>query len=120
MSGVTLALLNSHIAQFEVADVGNIFGSVSKFVASFNQTAGSITIESIPADIRSVFRKPTPEATIPAELLRSQPLEPTGATAVPLPPESATAVASLLGSWEERVEGDQEIIRELIEGNDKK
>lgn len=116
-SGVTLSLLNSHMAQFNVANVAHMFGSIAKCVASFNQNAGTITLESIPEDIRQVFRKPVPQATIPLQFVQSQR---TPSAAVPLPTESASALASLLGSWDEGAQGDQEVIRELIEGDDKK
>jgi hypothetical protein len=115
-SGVTLSLLNSHIAQFKVTNVEHMFGSIAKFVGSFDQNAGTITLETIPEDIRKVFGSPTPQATIPAQFVQSQPTRP---AAVPLPTESATALASLLGSWHEGAQGDQDVIRELIEGNDK-
>lgn len=115
-SGVTLSLLNSHMAQFNVADVAHMFGSIAKFVGSFDQNAGTITLETVPGDIRRVFRREAPQATIPPQFVESQPAP---SAAVPLPAESATALASLLGGWQEGAQGDEEVLRELIEGNDK-
>jgi len=46
VSGVTLSLLNSHIAQFAVDDVLELWTRVRSEVASFNENAGTITRET--------------------------------------------------------------------------
>jgi hypothetical protein len=64
-SGATLSLLHSHIGQFAISSVGDAWGSISKFVASFNQTAGTLTVAMFPEDLRKAFTKPVVATTMP-------------------------------------------------------
>jgi hypothetical protein len=114
-SGATLSLLESHIGQFVTSNVADLFGTVSKHVASFNQNAGTITLEMLPEELRNAFKERHPVAAIPAELVRAARTEP---AAVPADFQNAVAIASLLGSWDEKVEGDVDTIKELIRSDD--
>jgi len=114
-SGVTLSLLNSHIAQFTITNVAGIWGMVAKEIESFNQSAGTITIETLSQEIRTVFSTRIPVETIPAEFAQQKK---ESATTTPLKSEQADALAlaNLLGGWNEKAEGDKAVIRNLIEG----
>jgi hypothetical protein len=114
-SGVTLSLLNSHIGQFATGNLGDLFGAVSKEVAFFNQNAGTITAATLPEQVRNAFWQRVQTEKIPAELI--QPSE-TGGSQMPAESQNAVAFASLLGSWDEKVGGDDAVIKELIEGDD--
>jgi len=119
-SGVTLSLVNSHIAQFTPENIPGIWGMIAKEIESFNQSAGTITIDTLSEDIRNAFSKQVPVQTIPTEFLKPQ-----KESATQAPPDhfkgeqaDALAFAALLGSWNEKVEADKSVIRELIEGHD--
>lgn len=114
-SGVSLSLLNSHIGQFTTGNVAELFGAVSKEVASFNQNAGTITTATLPEQIRNAFSRRVQTERIPAELIQASHVQ---ASQVPAESQNAVAFASLLGSWDEKVAGDDAAIKELIEGDD--
>lgn len=119
-SGVTLSLLLSHISQFTNTDIPSLWATIAQEVSTFNQNAGTLTLETIPQEIRAAFAQRLRQEIIPEEFARTA--EPTSpeAQAAAIQGEQADAVmlASLLGSWNERVEGDRDAIKELIEGND--
>jgi hypothetical protein len=119
-SGVTLSLVNSHIAQFTRENILGIWGMIAKEIESFNQSAGTITIDTLSEDIRNAFSKRVPVQTIPAEFLQPQ-----KESAIQAPPDhfkgehaDALTFAMLLGSWNEKVDADKAVIRQLIEGHD--
>ena len=114
-SGVTLSLLNSHIGQFATGNVAELFGAVSKEVASFGQNAGTMTIDTLSEQVRNAFRQRVQTEKIPSKLI--QPEESQG-SGIPTELQNAVAFASLLGSWDENVDGDCAVVKELIEGND--
>jgi len=117
-SGVTLALLHSHIAQFDCGDVPGFWAKVTKEVAFFNQSAGTITQETISEELRSALIQRAPVAQMPPELLAKQ--APGEQKAAGLSSENASALmyASLLGSWNEKSQGDLEAIDQLLQAND--
>jgi hypothetical protein len=118
-SGVTLSLLNSHIAQFSPGDVLGTWAKIAKEVESFNQNAGTITTETISQDVLSAFRERVPAARIPEELLKQEDTKVTERkTEYPDDKANALMLATLLGSWNEKAEGDRNIIRTLLEGHD--
>jgi hypothetical protein len=119
-SGVTLSLFNSYIAQFAPGNVPGTWATIAKEIESFNQSAGTITIDMLSEEIRTAFSIRVPVETIPAEFLQPQ-----KGSAPPAPPDhfkgeraDAFAFASLLGGWNEKVEADKAVIRQLIEGHD--
>ncbi|MEW6499586.1 MAG: hypothetical protein AB1589_45055, partial [Cyanobacteriota bacterium] len=111
INGVTLSLLHSLIAQWSQEDVNTLWTQLKDRIEWKNENAGFITIESIPADIRSAFQRRTAE-TIPSELTR-----------IPLPREerdwnqtqyaSELAIVNLLGSWNEKSDADMVIAAQL-------
>jgi hypothetical protein len=117
-SGVTLSLLNSHIAQFAIDDVVELWTRVRSEVASFNQNAGTITIETLSKEVTAAFAQRLQQQTIPKELLEQKP--PAAAPALPAGAdyENALMFASLIGGWNEKIQGDAEAIKQLIDRND--
>ena len=119
-SGITLSLLLSHISQFANTGIPDLWATISREVSSFNQNAGTVTLESIAQEIRMAFAQRVRQETIPEEFVRDSTPEPVAAQPEALRGEQADAVmlATLLGAWNEKVEGDREAIKELIEDND--
>jgi hypothetical protein len=113
-SGVTLSLLNSHIAQFKCGDVTGIWAKIAKEVASFNQNAGTITLEKISKEIKAAFSEHAPVSHIPKEFLKELEAKQTADFSKGESP-NAIALASLLGSWNEKTKGDMEVIKRLFE-----
>lgn len=115
-SGAALALVKSHVGQFAGDNISEILAVVAKEVASFNQNAGTITIDTLSKEVKDAFKERVRPEGIPAEFLKGVP----DAQTSPVPAESknAIALASLLGAWNENVEGDVDAIKELIKGDD--
>lgn len=112
-AGVTLALLHSLIGQYTPDDVTSIWSRLVDEIQSVNKNAGTITVDSIPKDIISAFKKRRVE-NIPDDFT------------IPRTPEyssvlsnnahaAALTVATLLGKWNEGSESDLRIIRRLID-----
>ncbi|RJR17635.1 MAG: hypothetical protein C4581_07700 [Nitrospiraceae bacterium] len=110
-AGVTHSLLQSLICQFSSENVQSIWAQIIEEVRSANQNAGTIIIDSLPEELRSVFKKRTVE-TIPLDLTRTPPdQEITDWNTITY--ASALAIASLLGSWNEGSDADKEIAGQL-------
>ena len=114
-TGVILSLLKSLIAQFTNTDPASVWAQVAREVASFDQSAGTLTRETVSAEIKAMFLQRLRE--IPVEYVRS--------TELPSTPDysrgehaDALMFASLIGAWNEKVEGDRETIKRLIESHD--
>ena len=119
-SGVTLSLLLSHISQFTNTSITDLWARVSREVSSFNQNAGTLTCETISQELTAAFAQRFRQETIPEEFIRAQEDESPVPQAEALQGDQADAImfASLLGAWNEKVEGDRNAIKELIESND--
>jgi hypothetical protein len=119
-SGVTLSLLHSHIAQFSNNNASGLWGLVSKEVASFNQNAGTVTVDALSEQIRIAFTQRVRKELIPDEFVQKPNADALLTTKNYAEGDQANALAfaSLLGEWNEKLEGDREVIRKLIEGND--
>ncbi len=117
-SGVTLSLLKSHIGQFAADDASDLWASVAKEVGSFNQSAGTITIETLSEELRSAFTRRAQPEMIPTEFLKAAHQQPPSSAghALPAEYENAIAFASIIGAWNDKVQGDAEVIRKLITG----
>lgn len=118
-AGASFSFLTSHISQFAPGRASELLASVAKEVAIFNRNAGTITLETVSAELRAAFTEPRRPAWIPAQFVAATEAT-TNETAAALPPDSqnALAFASLLGGWNEKAEGDVAAIKDLIEGND--
>jgi hypothetical protein len=113
-SGVTLSLLNSHIAQFNCGDILGAWTKIAKEVESFNQNAGTITLETISEEIKHAFCERAPIRYMPPELLeRTEEKQEADFTQGQMP--KTLAIASLLGSWNDKSSGDLDAIKKLIE-----
>lgn len=118
-SGVTLSLLKSHIAQFTDNNTLGLWGAISNEVGSFNQDAGTVTPETISPEIRAAFSERVLVRNIPVEFLKREEQAPDNSQDF-FSGEYADALmfASLLGAWNDKVEGDLEAAKALIIGND--
>lgn len=115
-AGVTLSLLLSLIGQYSQSGAQGIWTRVIDAVQSANKDAGTVTIDSLPHDIRAAFQGPYAK-TRPLELstMPSQAVDWS-----PFQYASELAVANLLGSWNENSEADRAIVTKLAkEGFDK-
>ncbi|HWD94409.1 MAG TPA: hypothetical protein VG938_18905 [Verrucomicrobiae bacterium] len=113
-SGVTLSLLHSHLAQFQCGDAPGLWAKIAEEVESFNQNAGTITIETLSSEIKMSLSQHAPVAHIPAELLK-QGAAATAAEFIQGEKGNVLALASLLGAWNEKSQGDQEAIKRLLD-----
>lgn len=114
---IVSSLLHSHIAQFNREIPDKIWYHIINEVQSFNQHAGTITVDSIDKEIVGYFSEPK-ISYIPSRLSTSEQaivafdnLKPTDWHAH----KSANKVAlvNLLGGWDESSESDLAIVSEL-------
>jgi len=108
IKGVILSMLHSLIGQFAHNRSEELLALVEQHVTYKSENAGSITVDSLPDNIRTVFEKPL-TITIPEDLVKTTQtiLEPVWNDpdfAIPL------VYAILLGSWNEEFDADKEII----------
>ncbi len=117
-SGFVFSFVTSSIAQFTNTEASGVFDVVAREVASFNQNAGTLTRDTVSQEIRRIFSRRVPQ--IPAEYAPAADIQshPTASDYSRSPHADALTFASLLGGWNEKVEGDREAIRKLIEGDD--
>jgi hypothetical protein len=94
-AGVTLSLLQSLIGQYSPEHAHSLWTQIVDEVQSNNQQAGTITIASLPEDIRNAFQKPGIE-TVPATLG----IKPSAPTLINWD-ETKLAMVNLLGGWDE-------------------
>ena len=107
--GVTMALIQSLIGQYDPRRVTDLWARIVEEVQSANQNAGTITLESLPEDLRSVFKKQVSEKSSTSQLS----MDKSGWSH--RPDKNVLIVANFLGSWNDRNEADLEIIRRLSE-----
>ncbi|MCL5996791.1 MAG: hypothetical protein M1546_12155, partial [Chloroflexi bacterium] len=110
-AGVTSSLLHSLIGQYSQENASSLWVQLVDEVQSANKNAGTISRESLNDDLRTAFKQRA-YAVIPDELSAGQLL-----SAKPVWNQLAYAsdlvVANLLGSWNEKIEADLEIFRQL-------
>lgn len=94
-AGVTLSLVQSLIGQYSPQNAHSLWTQIVDEVQSANQNAGTITIESLPEDIRSAFQKLGVE-TIPTDL-GIKPSRPALINRY----NTKLAIVNLLGGWDE-------------------
>jgi len=112
IEGVTLSLLHSLIGQYSVDRVQDIWARIVNLVEWKNENAGFVTIDCIPDDILTLFQKPIPR-TIPNNFLAPALLPARAKGWGRLEYASSLAFANLIGSWNEKTEGDLKIISSL-------
>jgi len=110
-SGLMHALLHAIVGRHNPENPAAIWARILEHVASFNQDAGTLTVDSFPDDVRSAFA-PRPVEVMPASLALAMPPKTT--------PDwndsefsAALAVANLLGGWNEGSDADMAIIATL-------
>ena len=109
-AGVTLSFLHSLIGQYSQSGAQNIWTRVIDAVQAANQSAGTITIDSLPHDIRAAFQRPYAK-TRPSKLAMMPSLAVDWSQ---VQYASELAVANLLGSWNENSEADKAIVSKLV------
>jgi hypothetical protein len=96
-AGATLSFLQSLIGQYSMKNAEALWAQIINEVQSANQNAGTITVDSISEEIRSVFQKPGVK-TIPQNLgIKPSAMAVTNLSITKL------AIANLLGGWDENV-----------------
>jgi hypothetical protein len=111
-TGVMLSLLQSLLGQYSQNNAQNLWSRLLDEVQSANQSAGTITIDSLPDDIQEAFKKPVYE-TIPVDF--------TGALMPSTKPDwgsheyaSELTIANLLGSWNENFDSDIICVSKIV------
>ena len=110
-AGVTLSLLHSMIGQYSPNNVQSLWSRIVDEIQSANQNAGTITPESLPEDIRNAFQRQVVE-TIPDSLIRKPEITDTYIWSE-VRYASELAIAVLLGAWDEKMDGDRYIVKQL-------
>lgn len=113
-SGMMHALLHSVIGARTSEGPAGVWGQILHEVMHHNQNAGTITRSSFP-DITSMFSTP-PVATMPAEIARTVAPQVAGAWTDPKF-AFALMILSLVGCWNEKSEGDREVMEYLTGGH---
>jgi len=108
-TGVPLSLLHSLIGQYSQTNAQNMWTRVVDEVQSANQSAGTITIDSLPDDIQAAFQRPYAK-TMPSKLavMPSQAIDWNQVKYA-----SELGVANLMGSWNENSQADRAIASKL-------
>ncbi|MEM6406600.1 MAG: hypothetical protein AAF669_08450, partial [Pseudomonadota bacterium] len=111
-SGVSLSLLQSHISQFNHQEPEHLWSYIVDIVQTWNQNAGTITIDNLPRNLIEAFRKPTAAAKILTDLvtIKSEPKETDWNQH---PNATDFALASLIGSWNDKNSSDIEILSKI-------
>ena len=107
-SGVNLALLHSLIGQYHRQGVKAVWAQLVEKVQTTSKTAGVITSDSIPEEIRKAFSEPIVEKM--PEVL-AKPDSQIDWNAIEY--ASDLALALLIGSWNESNDADKHIVEEI-------
>ena len=109
--GVILSLLHSHISQFQQQYPQRVWSGVVDIVQTWNQDAGTITLDNLPENLLEAFKTKTinkmPERfKVSQEKLKSDWTQ--------HPDASYLALAVLIGAWNEKNEADIKVITRLL------
>lgn len=110
IKGVILSLLHTLIGQFSHDRSEDILALIEKDITYKSENAGSITFETIPENILSVFSNPI-KRVIPNEFFKHEAMVDTDWNSHEY--ASKLVIASLLGSWSENKYDDKEIVSSL-------
>lgn len=108
-SGVNRALLSTIIAQFGGERAEQVFSTLIEAVRDINQAAGSITKDTLPAEVVEAFER-KPKAVIASYLLPSHVSPPRIKLCVG---SAELAVAQFAGAWSDASQKDREYISAL-------
>lgn len=113
-SGLMHAMLHSLIGHYSRENAASLWTQIVQEVMSANQSAGTITRDSLSDDLRNAFAGPEPQR-MPEALSRS--VAPREAHAWQTSEfASALVVANLLGAWDENTDADMTIAARLAGG----
>ena len=110
-AGISLALLHSHMSQLEPQLPQWAWARIVQFVQTTNRAAGTLTVASLPEDLRKAFER-RPAARFPKTLQTME--ETTTADWSRHPDAGHLAVAVLIGSWDEKHESDVRQVAALL------
>lgn len=113
---VISSLLQSHIAQFNKEVPYDIWCKIVCEVQGYNQTAGTITLDRLPENIKKHFERP---------VLNYLPNELASQVSLPKAPAQSTdwnshqfaeklAFANLIGSWNENSGADKKVVEKIV------
>jgi len=113
-TGVSLSLLHSHISQFHPKFPGWAWARVVDVVQTWNKAAGSITTDDLPDDLLNSFKTRLAEIPdrFPKELAASETASSTDWGHHP--GSTLLALATLIGSWNEKNENDMREFSALL------
>ncbi|WP_031463700.1 hypothetical protein [Paenibacillus polymyxa] len=109
--GVILALLHSHISQYNRQNPQMIWSRVVDIVHTWNKDAGTITLAKLPDDLKDIFKQPN-VTYIPTELI-TQP-EQSKVDWRHDKNASTIALVNLIGAWNDNNESDVEIVTSMV------
>lgn len=111
-SGVVLSLLHSHISQFHKQYPQWVWSRVVDIVQTWNKDAGTITSSKIPDDLLEAFKQKA-VVEIPKEF-KTPPQKPK-TDWTQHPDATYLALATLIGSWQDKSTCDLEAIVQLLD-----
>jgi hypothetical protein len=109
--GVVLSLLHSHISQFKQRYPQWIWSRVVDIVQTWNQDAGTITLDKLPEDLLEAFKQKA-LTEMPEEFKASQ--EGPQIDWAQHPDATYLALAIPIGAWNEKSKSDLEAIAQLL------
>ncbi|WP_341326828.1 hypothetical protein [Methylotuvimicrobium sp. KM2] len=113
--GVVLSLLHSHISQFSTPEPRLVWSRIVDTVHIWNQSAGTITLENLPEEIKAFFQE-RKVSHFPTSLVKPK----TSVEPIDWSQHqhaTALAVASLIGCWDEQKPTDVEVVSALVGEN---
>ena len=109
--GIVLSLLHSHISQFQQQYPKLVWSRVVDVVRTWNQNAGTITLDTLPEDILEVFEQKA-VTLIPKNL--KAPLQQSPINWGQHTDAHYLALTVLIGAWNERNQNDIQVITQLL------
>jgi hypothetical protein len=110
--GVVLSLLHSHISQFHQQHPKWVWYQIVDIVQTWNQNAGTITLENLPEDLREIFRQPV-LSRIPIELTKPPDETVVQTNWIQDLYAADLALINTIGAWHENNEADLAIISKI-------
>lgn len=111
-AGVHLSLMHSLMSQHTASGAPMLWSRIVDEVQSWNKNAGAISRDNIAQDLRDAF-KPSVSSPIPVKLRTEEIAEKTDWNQVPHATE--LAIANMIGSWNEKAQGDRETVSEFVQ-----
>ena len=110
-AGVTLSLIHSLIGQYSPENAKSLWASLLGEVQSANKNAGTVTMAMLPEELRSPFQKKSERAGPSVSVAAAAPSPQRNWNLHP--DASDLAIASLIGSWDEKSKADIAIVAKL-------